>query len=79
MERATMPVAIGGAVAIAMLLSVLGSRSPSSTRPTAKNSLKDASAAESVSPSAAESMVDTLARDSSGPWYAFCWERRTGA
>ncbi len=74
MERATMPVAIGGAVAIAMLLSVLGSRSPSSTRPTAKNSLKDASAAESVSPSAAESMVDTLARDSSGPWYAFCQE-----
>ncbi len=74
MERATMPLAIGGAVALAVLMSVLGSRSPSSSRPAAKSSVKAASAAEAISPAAAESMVDTLARDSSGPWYAFCQE-----
>ena len=74
MERSTMPFAVGGAVALAMLMSVLGSKSPSPARQTAKNSAKNASAAEARSPLPAESTVDSLARDSSGPWYALCQE-----
>jgi len=74
MERPTMPLAVGGAVVIALLLSVVGSRTPSSTRQPSKGSVQSKNAAEPLSHSTEESIVDALARDSSGPWYAFCQE-----
>ena len=75
MERNGVPVAVGGAVAlVAVLLSLFGSKGPSSKQPS-QNSLKDQNASELASaPSASNGIVETLARDNSGPWYAFCQE-----
>ena len=75
MERTRTSVMIGGAVAItAVLLSSIGSKSPSN-KPPSSGAVNPPAVSEQASGSARQSETsEALSRDDRGPWYALCQE-----